>query len=79
MGRLWHRLSPLVGLLLFAAALWVLGREVRSLIEEPMAPGVFQAEWNGTNNKGELVESGVYLYRLVAGKYVATKKMTLLK
>jgi phosphatidylglycerol lysyltransferase len=31
MGRLWHRLSPLVGLLLFAAALWVLGREVRHL------------------------------------------------
>lgn len=31
MGRLWHRLSPLVGLLLFAAALWVLSREVRHL------------------------------------------------
>jgi phosphatidylglycerol lysyltransferase len=31
MGRLWTRLSPLVGLLLFAAALWVLNREVRHL------------------------------------------------
>jgi len=31
MGRLWHRLSPLIGLLLFAAALWVLSREVRHL------------------------------------------------
>jgi phosphatidylglycerol lysyltransferase len=31
MGRLWQRLSPLIGLLLFAAALWVLSREVRHL------------------------------------------------
>ena len=31
MGRLWTRLSPLLGLLLFAAALWVLTREVRHL------------------------------------------------
>ena len=31
MGRLWTRLSPLLGLLLFGAALWVLNREVRHL------------------------------------------------
>jgi phosphatidylglycerol lysyltransferase len=31
MGRLWQRLSPVIGLLLFAAALWVLSREVRHL------------------------------------------------
>ncbi len=31
MGRLWHRLSPAIGLLLFAAALWVLTREIRHL------------------------------------------------
>jgi phosphatidylglycerol lysyltransferase len=31
MGRLWTRLSPVLGLLLFAAALWVLNREVRHL------------------------------------------------
>jgi len=31
MGRLWRRVSPLLGLLLFAAALWVLNREVRHL------------------------------------------------
>lgn len=31
MGRFWHRLSPLIGLALFAVALWVLGREVRHL------------------------------------------------
>ena len=57
----------------------MLGREVRTLINEPMASGMFEAEWNGLNNRGEQVESGVYLYRLVAGKFMATKKMTLLK
>ena len=31
MGRFWYRLSPLIGLLLFAAALWVLTREIRHL------------------------------------------------
>jgi hypothetical protein len=57
----------------------MLGREVRTLISEPMQSGVFQAEWNATDNAGVRVPSGVYIYRLTAGKYSATKKMTLLQ
>ncbi len=55
------------------------GREVKTLIDEPMEPGEYAVEWDGTNNRGEAVAGGVYIYRMVAGKFTATKKMILLK
>ena len=57
----------------------VLGKQVRSLLEENMQYGGHEVLWDGTNDKGELVGSGVYFYRLVAGKNVFTRKLTLLK
>jgi hypothetical protein len=57
----------------------VLGRRVRSLLEENMQYGGHEVLWDGRNDKGELVGSGVYFYRLVAGKNVFTRKLTLLK
>jgi len=36
-------------------------------------------EWNGTNERGESVSSGVYFYRLVAGTTTLSKKMVLVK
>ena len=58
----------------------LLGREVITLIEGVKAPGKHSVEWDGTNSRGEKVESGVYLYRLKSNNgYVDTKKMTLLK
>ncbi len=57
----------------------VLGREVRTLVNEEMNNGQYSIKWNGDNNSGEKVSSGIYLYRMEAGKYIQSKKMLLLK
>jgi len=36
-------------------------------------------QWNATNNQGQLVSAGVYLYQIQAREYISTKKMMLLK
>jgi hypothetical protein len=35
--------------------------------------------WDGTNDRGQHVSSGMYFYKLVSGKYTQTRKMMLLK
>ncbi|MBL7996426.1 hypothetical protein JNM05_13750, partial [bacterium] len=43
------------------------------------AIGVYEIDWNGTNQIGQSVASGIYIYRLQAGRVVKTKKMLLIK
>jgi flagellar hook assembly protein FlgD len=57
----------------------MLGREVKTLVDNYETPGNHQIVWNGDNNFGAKVASGAYIYRVVAGNFVATKKMVLLK
>ncbi len=57
----------------------LLGREVRVLVQEEVPAGFHSIAWNGTDNRGRSVASGIYLYRIRAGDYVATRKMMLLK
>ncbi len=57
----------------------VIGREVRTLVNGDLAAGINTVEWNGRNNLGQSVASGMYLYRIQAGTFVSTKKMMLLK
>ncbi len=57
----------------------VLGQEVRTLVNGYCAAGRNRVEWDGTDNSGQQVSTGVYLYRLVAGETTLTKKMLLLK
>ncbi len=57
----------------------VLGEKVRTLVDEPMSPGVHQRIWDGKDGQGNEVASGVYFYRLKAGEFSQTKKMVLLK
>jgi len=56
-----------------------LGEEVRSLVNAKQAPSYYQIEWNGLNNSGERVTSGIYLYRLEADTIIQTRKMLLLR
>ena len=57
----------------------MLGREIKTLINENRKAGSFDITWNGTDNSGRLVSSGVYIYRIIAGKYIESRKMNLIK
>ena len=57
----------------------VLGREVSILVNEEKAPGKYEVQWNGTDSSGNFVSSGIYFYRLTAGKFAEIKKMVLIK
>ena len=55
------------------------GNAVKTLVNETMISGFKSVQWNATNNQGEPVSAGVYLYTIEAGKFRQTKKMILLK
>jgi len=55
------------------------GKLVRVLVDEPRGSGGHDAHWDGTDNLGNRVGSGVYFYRLEAGKFSQSRKMLLLK
>lgn len=57
----------------------VLGRVVATLVDNDLSPGTHQVVWNGRTGSGEAVSSGIYIYRVIAGDFVSTKKMVLLK
>jgi fibronectin-binding autotransporter adhesin len=58
----------------------MLGQKVRTLIAgDMMDPGYYNVTWNGTNENGNSVASGVYYYRIVADKFTSLKKMMFLK
>jgi hypothetical protein len=57
----------------------IAGRRVRELVNEHRTPGSWSVQWNGEDDRGTRVASGVYLYRMRAGEFVDTKKMVLLK
>jgi hypothetical protein len=57
----------------------LLGQKVRTLVDAEMTPGSYQVIWDGKDDRGEEVASGVYLCRLKAGSHLETKKMVLLK
>ncbi|MEJ5351020.1 MAG: T9SS type A sorting domain-containing protein [Melioribacteraceae bacterium] len=57
----------------------VLGREIKTLIDEIKPAGKYNVAWDGTDNYGNNVSSGVYFYKLIAGSFVQTKKMILMK
>jgi len=55
------------------------GALVRKLVNEEKAPGSYSLQWNGTDDKGRRVSSGVYFYKITAGEFTDVRKMTLLK
>jgi hypothetical protein len=57
----------------------LLGQEVRTLVSEEKGVGVYMAKWDGKDNVGAEVPSGMYLYKMIAGSFSETKKMMFMK
>jgi len=57
----------------------VKGQKVRNLVKSVKEAGEHTVVWNGTDDNGRAVSSGVYYFKMNAGKYSSTKKMIMMK
>ena len=57
----------------------MLGRQVKTLVNQRQDAGYKSIIWNVTNDYGKLVSAGIYLYQIQTDLYVQSKKMVLLK
>jgi len=57
----------------------ITGRMVKNLVNASKDAGYHSLRWDATNNIGEAVSAGMYIYKIQAGEYRSTKKMVLLK
>ena len=57
----------------------MLGQKVRTLVNQDQALGTYKVTWDGLNDAGNQVSSGVYIYRFEANDFSQVKKMMLLK
>ncbi|TET45302.1 T9SS type A sorting domain-containing protein [candidate division TA06 bacterium] len=57
----------------------VTGSVVKTLVNESVPAGYHSAVWNGTNDAGNKVASGVYFYRLTAGDFNQSRKLVVLR
>ena len=57
----------------------ILGQKVRTLVDEPKSAGSYEVVWDGKNERGDNLASGIYFYRLQIGEESQTKRMLLLK
>jgi|GEM_PF-672853 len=56
-----------------------LGRKVRTLVDKNEAAGHYSVRWDGKNDIGNFVATGLYFYKIKAGSFIETKKMILMK
>lgn len=57
----------------------ILGQKVKTLVDSEQTAGYKNVIWDGKNDRGEDVSSGIYFYRINAGSFTKTAKMSLLK
>ena len=55
------------------------GNKVRSLVKGTFSAGSYTTSWNGRNDDGIQLGSGIYFYRFTAGDFTATKQMLMMK
>jgi len=57
----------------------ILGQKVKTLVDEKLAAGIKEVEWDGKDTKGLEVASGIYFYKIKADNFSDVKKMVMLK
>ena len=57
----------------------ILGQKVKTLVDKRLSAGVKEVEWDGRNDEGAELPSGIYFCRIKAGDFVQAKKMVLIK
>ena len=57
----------------------VMGQTVMTLVDENKPPGYYSIQWDGKNNKGLSVTSGLYFYKMKTGEFAQRKKLVFLK
>ncbi|MCB0261099.1 MAG: T9SS type A sorting domain-containing protein, partial [Calditrichaeota bacterium] len=72
-----YRLSVVSDLTL--AVYNLLGEKIVTLVDARQGAGRHQVRWNGRDENGQPVSSGVYIYRLRAGSFVQSRKMILVR
>jgi len=57
----------------------ILGEKVKTLVSGYLSAGSSSVKWDGTNDKGEQVSSGIYVYQMIAGNSIIIRRMILIK
>ncbi|MDZ7261877.1 MAG: M1 family aminopeptidase, partial [candidate division KSB1 bacterium] len=57
----------------------ILGREVRTLVNEKKAAGYFEVSWDGCDDQGQPMAAGIYFCKLKAGDFVQIRKIVILR
>ncbi|MCX6142105.1 MAG: dockerin type I domain-containing protein, partial [Ignavibacteriales bacterium] len=55
------------------------GQHIRTLSDATVEPGSYTLSWDGRNDRGDLVSSGSYVYRLIAGSFISNQRMILIR
>ncbi|MFN3135873.1 MAG: FlgD immunoglobulin-like domain containing protein, partial [Candidatus Kryptonium sp.] len=57
----------------------IIGQEIRTIVNEFKNAGRYTVVWDGKDNDGKIMPSGIYFYRITAGNFSKTLKMVLAK
>jgi hypothetical protein len=57
----------------------ILGQKVKTLVSKEHDPGTYSVVWDGTDDNGGMVSSGIYFYRLITKDYSTARKMVYVK
>jgi flagellar hook assembly protein FlgD len=57
----------------------LLGQKIRTLLSSQLTAGDYRAQWDGRNDTGQKVGSGIYFYRLSGKNLTLTRKMVLMR